>query len=470
MWLPLANWTERYEQIGNGGFAGSIRYVYDIASLQVAVSNYNAAASTDDGSSVPAGSPSGSFALGHPQRINDYGYRAVHRTALDAQVIATAFYGTQPQHNYFNGCSKGGGEGLGEAQRFPEDFDGILAGDALQDGVSFVAQGLANALLVTNPDNPAGFISSSSLGTITNTVLSACASAQTVPTDSFLGNPPQCHFNTQSLASILTPAQIELLNGIYGGPVTSTDALVAPGYEPEADRWDTNITEMTLTAVPSTSNFVGANESMMYFLQNPTFNWLVDFDIDTSPGIYNTFPIVPPSPGSKLQTVGASDDATNPDLSAFAAHGGKLIQYHGWVDPVVPPLNSVNYFESVVALAAHSQGDEQKALTKTQSYYRLFMAPGMGHCRFGPGINEFGKNGGSGPASSDMFSALEAWVEHDGAPSQVIGWHCLTQNQATGTTCPITQGTFTRPLCPYPQQATYIGSGSTTDAANFVCR
>ena len=124
VWLPTSNWTGRYEQVGNGGFAGSIQYT----ALRGAVGINNAAASTDDGSSIPAGAAPGSFALGHPQRIDDYGYRAVHRTDLNAQLIVTAFYGTPPGHRYFNGCSKGGQEAFMEAQRFPDDFDGIMAG------------------------------------------------------------------------------------------------------------------------------------------------------------------------------------------------------------------------------------------------------------------------------------------------------------------------------------------------------
>ena len=147
-------------------------------------------------------------------------------------------------------------------------------------------------------------------------------------------------------------------------------------------------------------------------------------------------------------------NANNPDLTAFKAHGGRLVQYHGWADPLVASLNSVNHFNSVVAF--EQQNGATNPLAETQSYYRLFMAPGMGHCGGGPGLNSFGQSGGSGPASSDMFTALETWVEQGIAPSQIIA-----------TNAP--SATLTRPLCPYPQHATYTGSGSTSDAANFVC-
>ena len=170
----------------------------------------------------------------------------------------------------------------------------------------------------------------------------------------------------------------------------------------------------------------------------------------------NSWPTVPPTLVSALQTFGSMSNATNPDLTAFKARGGKLVQYHGWADPLVPSLSAVNYYNSVVALEKQNQPDQQSALAETQSYYRLFMAPGMGHCRGGPGLSLFGENGGAGPASSDMFSALEAWVEHGAPPAQVIAHDTLNS--------------FTRPLCPYPQNAVYVGTGSTSDAANFVCR
>jgi len=233
---------------------------------------------------------------------------------------------------------------------------------------------------------------------------------------------------------------------------------VAPGYEwgNEAQEWPVIVTQATLTAVPSNIQFFFGNGAFTYFQQNnpATFNSLLDFNVNTSPGALAAFPIDPPSPGSVVQTVGSALNANNPDLTAFKGHGGKLVQYHGWADPLVASLNSVNHFNSVVAF--EQQNGATNPLAETQSYYRLFMAPGMGHCGGGPGLNSFGQSGGSGPASSDMFTALETWVEQGIAPSQIIA-----------TNAP--SATLTRPLCPYPQHATYTGSGSTSDAANFVC-
>ena len=192
VWLPLVGWTGRYEQAGNGGDAGGIRYLYDVGSLSAAAANGNAAASTDDGTSKPATALAGSWALGHPQKINDFAYRAVHRTNLNGRVITAAFYGAPPSHRYFKGCSRGGFEGITEAQRYPEDFEGVMAGDAFSqpesgDAVIWTWQHIDNPTY-----NPAGVILNSSLPAITNAVQAACAGTRTVPTDNFLGDPTQC--------------------------------------------------------------------------------------------------------------------------------------------------------------------------------------------------------------------------------------------------------------------------------------
>jgi feruloyl esterase len=461
VWLPLAGWTGRYEQAGNGGDAGSIRYVFDVGSLSTAVATGNAAASTDDGSSKAAGAPSGIWALGHPQRINDFYHRAVHRTNLNGRVITAAFYGTPPTYKYFKGCSKGGDEGIMEAQRYPEDFDGIMVGD----GTGFYSRSTETNVWswqhINNPTyNSAGFISNSSLPAITSAVQAACAATRTVPTDNFLGDPTQCHFDAQQIFSgILTPQQINNLQAVYAGPVNSAGDPLAPGFEPgnEALNWPGFITQ-----------FVPAPAFVYYIQETPaTFNIFTDYNFDTTPGFFDTFPISPPSPGSAPQTIGSASNAA-PDLSAFKARGGKLIHYHGWEDNQIPSLDGVDYFKSIVVLEEEKHPKGKSALEEAQSYYRLFMVPGMGHCRGGPGLNEFGRNGGAGPASQDLFTALEAWVEQGAAPAQVTAWNC--PNQTFTSSCTIQQGTFTRPLCPYPQKAVYVGTGSTSHAANFTCQ
>ncbi len=337
-----------------------------------------------------------------PQRINDYGYRAVHRTDLNADLIVSAFYGGPPAHNYFNGCSKGGEEAFMEVQRYPDDFDGILGGAPANTFVPLLSEQTYNATQVTNPNNANGFISNSALIAVTNAVQTACASAKTVSTDNFLGNPAQCSFNPQTLFSgLLTSTQITAISNVYNGIVTDVGVPpfnLGPGpvFGNEAQLWPGNVTQATLTTVPTTSDYLFGNGIFTQFLQQPTFNTLLEFNVSTSPGMLNSFAIVPPSPGSDVQTVGSALTADNPDLAPFKAHGGKLIEYHGWADPLISALYSVNHYDGVVAF-------EGQGYQGTQNYYRLFMAPGMGHCSGGPGVNSFGNvtsNSGSGPASS----------------------------------------------------------------------
>jgi feruloyl esterase len=372
-------------------------------------------------------------------------------------VIVTAFYGSPPAHKYFNGCSKGGEEAFMEVQRYPDDFDGILGGAPANTFVPLLSEQTYNGTQVTNPNNPGGFIPNSSLTDVTNAVQTACASSKTVPTDNFLGNPAQCTFNPQTVfASFLTPAQITALSNVYNGIVTDVGVApfnLGPGPAPgnEVQLWPGNVTEATLTAVPTTSDFLFGNGIFTQFLQQPDFDTLQEFNVSISPQMLNEFPITAPSPGSAVQTIGSALTADNPDLTAFKAHGGKLIEYHGWADPLISAFYSVNHYNGVVAF-------ERRGYRHTQSYYRLFMAPGLGHCSGGPGLNSFGNvtsNSGSGPASSDIFTALETWVEQGIAPKQVI---------ATDAPNATTVGTFTRPLCPYPQNATYIGTGDTSSA------
>lgn len=478
VWLPTSDWTGRYEQVGNGGFAGSIEYT----ALKGAAAINNAAISTDDGSSQPAGNPPGFFALGHLQRMNDYGYRAVHLTDLDSQLITTAFYGTPPAHTYFSGCSKGGEEALMEAQRYPDDFDGILAGAPGFNQILLQSQQVYNPQQVTSQYNLDGFVPATALVSVTNAVQTYCASAKTVPTDNFLGNPALCSpdpqtglFNPQPIlaplvaSGQLTSAQAAALTNVYAG--ITADLFTppfnqGPGPEPgnEAQEWPGAIvqaTGSTLIQPPTTSDFTLGNGWFTQVLQMPTANTLLNFTVapgPLSPNTLNSFAIVPPSPGSAEQTVGSGSDALSTDLSAFEGHGGKIIEYHGWADPLIASNYSVDHYDAIVAA-------EGGNLATTQNHYRLFMAPGMGHCSGGPGLNSFGNvtsNSGSGPASSDIFTALETWVEQGVAPKQVIA-----TNAPNATTPPFT---FTRPLCAYPQNAAYTGRGSTNDAANFVCR
>jgi hypothetical protein len=447
VWMPDSSWTGRYEQVGNGGFAGSIVY----GSLVAAAANHNATASTDDGSSQPPGSPGGSFALGQPERVKDYGFRAVHLTNVASKAIVKAFYGEAPKHAYFNGCSKGGQESLMEAQRFPHDFDGILGGAAASDWTPLFSGFVWDTQKIADAPNP-GFLPSANLAALATAAAAQCAKAKLISTDKFFNDPRDCQFDAHALRctgapgiSCLTQPQIDAVEAVIEGPETSFGEPVAVGYEPEFSLWAGIITQATPAPPGATvQGFFGTGFYTNFITPPVPLN---------GPGAFN----VNTSPDAAEDQVGSTMNAFNPDLREFRKHGGKLIQYHGWADPLVAPRFSVEYFNKVVEFNEERRGDHDKdALNDTREFFRLFMAPGMSHCGGGPGLNSFGQSGGSGPAESDIFSALEKWVEEDVAPKKII---------ATGGSAP---NTFTRPLCPFPQRAVFIG-GDATKAESFAC-
>jgi feruloyl esterase len=338
-----------------------------------------------------------------------------------------------------------------EAQRFPDDFDGILGGAAAGNLIPIFSAMIWNAQQVADPSNN-GFLPSANLPAMGTAAAAQCASAKLVPTDNFFNDPRQCHFNPQVLlctgapdSSCLTQSQIDAVEAVLAGPTTAS-GRVAPGFEPEfasSGEWASWMTQAGPTPVGGTLGAFFGIGLFTNFLSSPEgLDGLGSFDINSSPF-------------EAVAQLGSILNAYNPDLRSFWQRGGKLIQYHGWADPLISPLNSVNYFQSVVEFNNKylQPGD---ALLDTQGFFRLFMAPGMGHCGGGPGLISFGQNGGSGPAESDMFSALERWVETGVAPDKII---------ATGGTA---ANTFARPLCPYPQKAEYV-SGDPTKADSFAC-
>jgi len=458
IWMPASTWNEKFEGVGNGGFAGSISY----AALASNVKLGYATVSTDTGHTGE--STDASFALGHPQKIIDFGYRAVHLMTVIGKQIAVAFYGNQPRHSYFTGCSTGGRQALMEAQRFADDYDGIVAGDP----VAFYTHHHVGAnLWVTWQmfENPASTIFTTQDVLLGNAVDAACDALDGV-VDGVLNNPRICHFNPAQLQctgnqqppSCLTAPEVEAIDKIWTGP----DQMVHQhGYYPpferggEADGWPSSISPEPPPA-PQTDNHevLGVSFMQNFVFDNPnwtfqSFNWTSD------PAYVDNKEVVP---GKTLSEVLNSVD---PDLSEFQERGGKLIQYHGFSDPEVPPLASINYFESVATdrgqedpgkvpgrVPAKDAGESSSGI---HDFYRLFMVPGMNHCQGGPGANVF-----------DMLTPLDQWVEQDIAPDSILATHYVNNDPAQGVA-------FTRPLCSYPQEAKYVG-GNPNEAANFVCK
>ena len=416
VWLPASGWNGKFQMVGGGGFAGVISY----GAMATALDRGYATASTDTGHSTPGGS----WALGHPELVTDFAYRAIHETTVKAKTIVEAFYGNAARLSYFVGCSTGGRQGLIEAQRFPNDFDGIVAGAPANYWTHLMAGTLWPATATLKDD--ATRLSAAKLSTINKAVLAAC-DARDGATDGLIENPLACGFDPATLQcagvendACLTAAQVKAAAAIYSPSVNPrTKDVIFPGM-PRGG-------ELTWRALAGgTAPFPIPIDFFRYFVHSdPNWDWKT-FDFDKDVVLAD-------------EKFGALMNATDPKLGAFKARGGKLVMYHGWNDQLIQPSNSINYYSSV---------SKAMGARETDDFARLFMVPGMTHCAGGPGPNTF-----------DAVGALEQWVEHSTKPAQMTASHS-------------TSGVVdrTRPLCPYPQVASYKGSGSLDEAANFICK
>ena len=421
IWMP-AQWNKKLLGVGNGGLAGSISRAPMVKPLQQGY----ATSSTDTGHK--GATNDGEWALGHFDRIYNLADRGVHLMAEADKVILNAFYGEQPAHSYFNGCSLGGHEALVEAQRYPGDFDGIIAGDPANNWTHHYIGGHLYSALATDGD---AYIPAEKVHILSDAVNQACDALDGVK-DGVLTDPRKCHFDPGTLlckgsdmSACLTAAQIGGVRKLWTGLPGIYPGLV-PGGEAGPGGWATWITGKE----PGQGGHANLGLPVFKFMLFEDPNWdFRTFRFDASEGFGSDVEYF----DSKL---GALFNAVNPDLTPFKARGGKLIQYHGWSDPDITPLNSINYFDSVA-----------KAMGKTDDFYRLFMVPGMQHCNGGPGATNF-----------EMLDALDAWATKGVAPETVTASH-------------ITNGAVdrTRPLCPHPMEAQWKGTGSTDDAANFSC-
>ena len=431
LWMPI-RWNNKLLAVGNGGLAGSISYAAMVKPLQMGY----ATSSTDTGH-IGGGA---TWALGHFERIVDLANRGIHLMAQADKVILKAFYGTQPAHSYFNGCSLGGQEALIEAQRYPSDFDGIIAGDPANNWTHHYVGAHLWSAVATDGDS---YIPASKVRILADAVNEACDRIDGIK-DGVLNDPRRCHFNPETLlckgsdlSACFTSAQISAISKIWNGLRAADGRQIYPGLVPGGEAGPGGWANWITGTEPGKSGHANLGMPVFKFMLFEDPDWdFHTFRFDASDGFDSDIDFM----DAKL---GPLFNAVNPDLSPFKAKGGKLIQYHGWSDPDITPLNSINYYESVVK----AQGGDVDGLRNTKEFYRLFMVPGMQHC-----------SGGPGPSSFDMIDALDRWVDKGIAPEKVIASHS-------------TNGTVdrTRPLCPHPAEAQWNGTGSTGDAANFVC-
>ena len=420
VWLPEASgWNGRFQAVGGGGLAGIISY----PAMAEAVRGGYASSSTDTGHEA-----TDSAWLSDRQRVIDYGYRAIHEMTLKAKAVIEAHYGTSPQYSYFNGCSTGGRQGLMTAQRYPDDYDGIISGAPVNRFTHLHMAQLWTAHATLK--KPGAVLTRDDLAKVSTAALAQCDANDGV-TDGILTDPRTCHFDPSGLQGF-SAAQIEALKMIYQGPVNPrTGAQLYPGLEPGGEGPQPNNPGWALIMNGREPFAIDHAVLGGMGFENPQWDWRTfDFDSDVELVDSKLFGVL---------------NAIDPDLRDFKAGGGKLIVYHGWNDPGVMPRQTLDYFDNVIEYAGKAMGGDGRAYT--DEYLRLFMLPGVGHCR-----------GGVGPDQADWVAALVGWVEQGKAPASITA-----RREQDGKVV------MTRPLCPHPQVARYRGRGDSNDAGSFEC-
>lgn len=440
VWLPLEGWNGKLAGVGNGGWAGTLTYSGPpIWSLADQVRRGYAAVSTNAGHE--GAGDDARFAYGHPERLLDFGWRAVHEMTVKAKTVTRAFYGRPPQHAYWIGCSTGGKQGLTEVQRFPDDYDGIVAGAPASNWTPLMTATAQRS--ITAIGDSTRYLLAPARALLHDAVIKACDKLDGVE-DGVLEDPRRCHFDpsvlqcgttSQADGTCLTAAQVAAVKRIYAGVDDPTDGRrVSPGLALGSELlW-------APFATPGQPFPIPFSYYRWVVFADSTWDWR-SFDL-ANPSFHQAW-------RDADRRLAPILNAVDPNLRAFRARGGKLIQYHGWSDPLITAQGSVDYYDSVVSFEASGRRDRAGALAGVQQFYRLFMAPGMGHCF-----------GGDGPNLFDMERALEDWVERGVAPESVPATH-LGPNGAPDKR---------RPLCPYPEVAVYKGKGDSNDAASFACR
>lgn len=412
IWLPTSGWNGKFLAVGSGGWGGSINYL----AMAEALRRGYATSATDDGHTDSGAR----FIAGHPEKFIDFAYRAEHAMTVEAKRLIKVFYGDPARYSYWNGCSGGGREGLLQAYRYPDEFDGIIAGDP----ANMRRNAWALWLAIQTFKDPDALIPPEKYAMIHRAVLDACDSNDGLK-DGLIDEPQRCHMDFSRLAcasadrpDCLTPRQLQSARTLISPATTNSGQVLFPRLEPGTElRW------ARLAGGPRPDAlFLDQFRYVVY--QDPAWDWR-HFELERD--------------AAREDAVDKGVDELDPHLAAFAGHGGKLFIYHGWADQQVAPGSSIEFYESVRTLSA----DPAQAPT----WIRLFMVPGMAHCA-----------GGEGPDSFDKIGVMERWVERGEAPTRIIAAH-----RSAGRI------DRTRPLCPYPQVARYDGAGSIDEASSFTC-
>lgn len=428
IWLPEA-WNGKFVMGGQGGFAGSV----DSQAMGLnALQRGYAIAGTDTGHSSPGRGIDGAWAMGDFERIANYAHAAIHRVAATSKSVLQTRYGRAPERSYFAGCSNGGRQALQMAQRYPDDFDGIIAGAPAIDFQGIVASfSTVTAKMYPDPkklDTPV--VDAAARQTVAKAVMEKCDTLDGLK-DGILGDPRACKFEAKTIQcksgqkdGCLTPAQVAAVDAIVKGPMVNGKPFhvgYAWGGEQTLADWNVWLTggkNLVGEGQPSLA-YGFSTEFMRYFVkQDPTWDH-TKMNLTTLPG--------------DMKGLQMTLSPTNPDLSDFRKSGGKLLMYHGWSDSALSPFMSTNYVDKVYAKDATAKND-----------VRMFMLPAVGHCQGGPG-----------PDRVDYLDALDKWVSSNAAPEE------LTASFAAGGS---------RKLCAYPKVATYKGTGDGKSPDQFECK
>jgi len=420
VWLPAAGaWNGKLLGVDNGGFSGTIDY----GDLATGVRRGYAAVGTDTGHT----GDQMEFGEGHPEKVIDWSFRAVHVMTVAAKAVVEQHYGRAPAQSYFQGCSTGGQQALSEVQRFPGDYSGVVAGDPGNNRVNLIL-GFLWGWTALHGEDGTPLLAASKLPMLTHAVVAACDRLDGLE-DGLIGDPRQCRFDPAELAcsggdvsSCLTATEVTAVKKVYAGARNArTGEQIYPGWLPGTELgWGAYLLN------PREPVRIGLFRSFLY--GDSSWHWRsFDWDRDVA------------SVRDRMSHL----SAMSTDLTTFKARGGKLLMYTGWADPVVPATDTVAYYEALVQTMGGAE--------RTDDFARLFVAPGMAHC-----------GGGTGPNTFDALGALEAWVERGTAPDSISASHS-TGGRAGGAV------DRTRPLCRYPQVARYNGTGSIDDGANFTC-
>jgi pimeloyl-ACP methyl ester carboxylesterase len=425
VWLP-GNWNGKLFGFGGGGFNGSLSI--DGIALTRTVNKGYAAVSTDAGHDASEGAK---WALGHPEKVADFGHRANHVGAVAAKAITAEFYRTPPKRAYFHGCSNGGRDALMLAQRYPDDYDAIIAGAPANSWTALMSS-FARSGLVTRL-SPGADALAPKLKLVHEAAIKQCDMADGAK-DGLIGNPATCRFDPAVLqckpgseSSCLSKPEVGAFRAIYAGTKTRGGQLIMPGFPPGSELdWANWFTAPTSQAPGMAQEFY---RNMVY--SDPDWDRL-NFVLDRD------YPVAKRRAASIL-------DATDTDLRPFARKGGKLLMYHGWDDPAIPAGNSIRYFE-----------DARRVLRGQAGQARLFMVPGMAHC-----------GDGSGPNSLDWLGALDSWVESGKAPERLTATRYADAKLVfVGLPSKVLK---TRPVCAWPKTPHYKGAGALDDEASFIC-